>query len=80
LGKYKTPDNEEILISKNKGILMISGTRFPNTKIYPRTETEFFVKTFFDQKMEFIHNSSGQVKKMIIYSNGKKLYEAEKIE
>jgi len=71
-GKYIGLEGTEYTITKGDGILIISGTGVPTTKLYPEKENKFFIKEF-NVQFEFIKDT------FIITQDGKYDNTAKKV-
>jgi len=78
-GKYKQSDGSITLISTKENVIIISGGRWPKTIFYPQAINKFFRREW-DTQLEFIKDEKGIITKMIIYQDGNKYVEAERLE
>ncbi len=77
-GRYKQPDGSITLISTKENVIIISGGRWPKTIFYPEAINKFFRREW-DTQLEFIKDETGEITKMIMYQDGNKYAEAERI-
>ena len=75
-GHYQYPDVEIVAKNENEITLFLAG--LPKSNLYPRTEKKFFMKEF-DVEVEFVKDEAGAITKLILFLEGNKMFEANKI-
>ncbi len=75
-GHYQNPDVEILSKRPNEITLIVGG--LPKSDLYPESETKFFMREY-DIQVEFVKDNAGSVTNMILYFNGNKAFEANKI-
>jgi CubicO group peptidase (beta-lactamase class C family) len=75
-GHYQYPDVE--IVSKNENEITLTLTGLPRSNLYPKSENIFFMKEF-DVEVEFVRDETGSVTKLILYLEGNKMFEANKV-
>ena len=75
-GHYQYPDVN--VISKKENEITISVGGLPKSILYPEAENKFFMREY-DIKVEFVKDDSDKVTKLILYFNGNKAFEANKL-
>jgi CubicO group peptidase (beta-lactamase class C family) len=75
-GHYQFPD--VYISSKTANEITISVAGLPKSNLYAEAENKFFMKEF-DIRVEFVKDDSKTTKKMILYYNGNKAFESNKL-
>jgi CubicO group peptidase (beta-lactamase class C family) len=75
-GHYQYPDVE--VASKKENEITISVGGLPKSDLHPESENKFFMKDL-DIQVEFVKDDAGTVTKLILYYNGNKAFEANKL-
>jgi hypothetical protein len=75
-GHYQYPDVRIFSNKENEITLYVTG--LPKSKLYPKSENKFFMKEF-DIRVEFVKDEAGVVTKLILYYEGKRAFETNKI-
>ncbi len=75
-GHYRDPDAEILSKRSNEITLIVGG--LPKSDLYPESETKFFMREY-DIQVEFVKDDIGNVTKLVLYYNGNKAFEANKI-
>jgi tetratricopeptide (TPR) repeat protein len=69
-GDYELAPNFIITITNEEGKLMAQPTGQPKSQLYPKSETEFFLKVV-DAQVTFVKNEQGQVTQLFLHQNGR---------
>jgi CubicO group peptidase (beta-lactamase class C family) len=77
-GTYRQPDGSVSTVALKENVLLVSGGRSPKTLYYPQAANMFFQREW-DTQLEFVEDESGMITRMVIYHEGNKYAEAERI-
>lgn len=69
-GDYELGPNFIITITNENGKLMGQPTGQSKNQLYPKSETEFFLKVV-DAQVTFVKNEQGQVTQLVLHQNGR---------
>lgn len=75
-GHYQYPDVE--IVSKKENEITISVGGLPKSNLHPEAENKFFMREL-DIQVEFVKDDAGVITKLILYYNGNKAFEANKL-
>jgi CubicO group peptidase (beta-lactamase class C family) len=69
VGEYKLPIGLNIVVRADQGKIFIQGTGQPEAEIFPKSETEYFLKVV-DAQISFVVDEAGNVTGMILHQAG----------
>lgn len=72
VGDYELAPNFILTITNEGGKLMGQASGQPKSELFPKTETEFFLKAV-DAQITFVKNDQGQVTQLILHQNGRNM-------
>jgi CubicO group peptidase (beta-lactamase class C family) len=75
-GHYQNPDVE--IVSKRSDQITLTVGGLPKSDLYPESENKFFMREY-DIQVQFVKDSTGQVANMVLYFNGNKAFETQKV-
>jgi CubicO group peptidase (beta-lactamase class C family) len=69
VGEYKLPIGLNIVVRTDQGKIFIQGSGQPEAEIFPKSDTEYFLKVV-DAQISFAVDQAGNVTGMILHQNG----------
>ena len=76
IGHYQYPNVKIVSEKENEIILYVTG--LPKSNLYPKSENKFFMKEY-DIEVEFVEDEAGTITKLILFLEGNKMFEANKV-
>jgi CubicO group peptidase (beta-lactamase class C family) len=69
VGEYKLPIGLDLVVRTDQGKIFIEGSGQPEAELYPKSETEYFLKVV-NAQITFVVDEAGKVTGMILHQNG----------
>ncbi len=71
-GSYAIVPQFKLVVTVERGRLMVQATGQPKFPVYPRSETQFFYKVV-DAQLTFERDAEGKVSRLILHQNGQEM-------